>query len=180
MIAAELSGQRLVPLTDKQLIQAVNLVAVILAQAVILKQTPEVVMIQAARNAGQHVINQNLVVIQALRTGVRYIVLVMVIAVKTERSNLVIQNAAARDVLLQEEVLPVVVLPVPILAPIGYLILLTPINIQVKQAVAEAIIQNVFQYVEKQFMYVQMEDQSAMTQMFIANMMIELPCVDII
>ena len=79
-----------------------------------------------------------------------------------------------------EEVLPVVVLPVPILAPIGYLILLSPINIQVKQAVAEAIIQNVFQYVEKQFMYVQMEDQSAMTTMFIANMMIELPCVDII
>ena len=180
MIAAELSGQRLVPLTDKQLIQAVNLVAVILAPAVILKQTPADVMIQAARNAGQHVINQNLVVIQALRTGVRYIVLVMVIAVKTERSNLVIQNAAARDVLLQEEVLPVVVLPVPILAPIGYLILLESINIQVKQAVAEAIIQNVFQYVEKQFMYVQMEDQSAMTQMFIANMMIELPCVDII
>ena len=67
-------------------------------------------MIQAARNAGQHVINQNLVVIQALRTGVRYIVLVMVIAVKTERSNLVIQNAAARDVLLQEEVLQVAAL----------------------------------------------------------------------
>ena len=44
MIAAELSGQRLVPLTAQQLIQAVNLVAVILAQAVILKQTPEVVM----------------------------------------------------------------------------------------------------------------------------------------
>ena len=65
-------------------------------------------MIQAARNAGQHAINQNLVVIQALRTGVRYIVLVMVIAVKTERSNLVIQDAAARDVLLQEEVLQVV------------------------------------------------------------------------
>ena len=104
----------------------------------------------------------------------------MEIVVKTERSNLVIQDAAARDVLLQEEVLPVVVLPVPILAPIGYLILLESINIQVKQAVAEAIIQNVFQYVEKQFMYVQMEDQSAMTQMFIANMMIELPCVDII
>ena len=110
VIAAELSEQLLVPLTDKQLIQAVNLVAVILAQAVILKQTPEVVMIQAARNAGQHVINQNLVVIQALRTGVRYIVLVMVIAVKTERSNLVIQNAAARDVLLQEEVLQVAAL----------------------------------------------------------------------
>ena len=110
VIAAELSGQRLVPLTAQQLTHAVNLIAVILAQAVILKQTPEVVMIQAARNAEQHVINQSLVVIQALRTGVRYIVLVMVIAVKTERSNLVIQNAAARDVLLQEEVLQVVAL----------------------------------------------------------------------
>ena len=63
VIAAELSGQRLVPLTVKPLTQAVNLVAVILAQAVILKQTPEVVMIQAARNAGQHVINQSLVAI---------------------------------------------------------------------------------------------------------------------
>ena len=180
VIAAELSEQLLVLLMEKQHIQAVNLVVVILAQAVILKQTPEVVMIQVEQSAEQHAINQSHVVIQALRTGVRYIVLVMVIAVKTERSNLVIQNAAARDVLLQEEVLPVVVLPVPILAPIGYLILLTPINIQVKQAVAEAIIQNVFQYVEKQFMYVQMEDQSAMTTMFVANMMIELPCVDII
>ena len=108
MIAAELSGQLLVLLMEKQHIQAVNLVAVILAQAVILKQTPAGVMIQAARNAGQHAINQNLVVIQALRTGVRYIVLVMVIAVKTERFNLVIQDAAARDVLLQEEVLQVV------------------------------------------------------------------------
>ena len=44
VIAAELSEQLLVPLTDKLLIQVVNLVAVILAQAVILKQTPEVVM----------------------------------------------------------------------------------------------------------------------------------------
>ena len=44
VIAAELSEQLLVPLTAQQLIQAVNLVAVILAQAVILKQTPEVVM----------------------------------------------------------------------------------------------------------------------------------------
>ena len=110
MIAAELSEQLLVLLMEKQHIQAVNLVAVILVRAVILKQTPAGVMIQAARNAGQHVINQNLVVIQALRTGVRYIVLVMEIVVKTERSNLVIQNAAARDVLLQEEVLQVVAL----------------------------------------------------------------------
>ena len=128
MIAAELSEQLLVPLTDKQLIQAVNLVVVILVRAVILKQTPEGVMIQAARNAGQHAINQNLVVIQALRTGVRYIVLVMVIAVKTERSNLVIQNAAARDVLLQEEVLQVVALleavslRLPEVQPVMYLI----------------------------------------------------------
>ena len=44
VIAAELSGLHLVPLTAQQLIQAVNLVAVILAPAVILKQTPEVVM----------------------------------------------------------------------------------------------------------------------------------------
>ena len=63
VIAAELSEQLLVPLTAQQLIQAVNLVAVILAPAVILKQTPADVMIQAARNAGQHVINQNLVAI---------------------------------------------------------------------------------------------------------------------
>ena len=100
VIAAELSGQRLVPLTDKQLIQAVNLVAVILAQAVILKQTPEVVIIQVEQSAEQCVINQNHVAIQVPPTGAPFIVLVMEIAVKTERFNLVIQNAAARDVLL--------------------------------------------------------------------------------
>ena len=100
VIAAELSGQRLVPLTAQQLTQAVNLVAVILAQAVILKQTPEVVIIQVEQSAEQCVINQSHVAIQVPPTGVRYIVLVMVIAVKTERSNLVIQDAAARDVLL--------------------------------------------------------------------------------
>ena len=44
MIAAELSGLHLVPLTAQQLIQAVNLVVVILVRAVILKQTPVVVM----------------------------------------------------------------------------------------------------------------------------------------
>ena len=100
VIAAELSGQLLVPLTDKQLIQAVNLVAVILAQAVILKQTPEVVIIQVEQSAEQCVINQNHVAIQVPPTGAPFIVLVMEIAVKTERFNLVIQNAAARDVLL--------------------------------------------------------------------------------
>ena len=110
MIAAELSGQRLVPLTAQQLIQAVNLVAVILAQAVILKQTPEVVIIQVEQSAEQCVINQSHVAIQVPPTGAPFIVLVMEIAVKTERSNLVIQNAAARDVLLQEEVLQVVAL----------------------------------------------------------------------
>ena len=110
VIAAELSGLHLVPLTDKQLIQAVNLVAVILAQAVILKQTPEVVIIQVEQSAEQCVINQNHVAIQVPPTGAPFIVLVMEIAVKTERFNLVIQNAAARDVLLQEEVLQVVAL----------------------------------------------------------------------
>ena len=100
VIVAGLSGLHLVPLTDKQLIQAVNLVAVILAQAVILKQTPEVVIIQVEQSAEQCVINQNHVAIQVPPTGAPFIVLVMEIAVKTERFNLVIQNAAARDVLL--------------------------------------------------------------------------------
>ena len=100
VIAAELSGQLLVPLTVKPLTQAVNLVAVILAQAVILKQTPEVVIIQVEQSAEQCVINQNHVAIQVPPTGAPFIVLVMEIAVKTERFNLVIQNAAARDVLL--------------------------------------------------------------------------------
>ena len=100
VIAAELSGQRLVPLTAQQLTQAVNLVAVILAQAVILKQTPEVVIIQVEQSAEQCVINQNHVAIQVPPTGAPFIVLVMEIAVKMERFNLVIQNAAARDVLL--------------------------------------------------------------------------------
>ena len=100
MIAAELSGLHLVPLTDKQLIQAVNLVAVILAQAVILKQTPEVVIIQVEQSAEQCVINQSHVAIQVPPTGAPFIVLVMEIAVKMERFNLVIQNVVARDVLL--------------------------------------------------------------------------------
>ena len=107
VIAAELSEQLLVLLMEKQHIQAVNLVVVILAQAVILKQTPEVVMIQVAPNAERRAINQNRVVIQVLQTGVRCTVHVMEIVVKTERCNLVIHSAAVWDVLLLEEVLQV-------------------------------------------------------------------------
>ena len=99
VIAAELSEQLLVLLMEKQHIQAVNLVVVILVRAVILKQTPEVVMIQVAPNAERRAINQNRVVIQVLQTGVRCTVHVMEIVVKTERCNLVIHSVAVQAVL---------------------------------------------------------------------------------